>query len=58
MNTLFTEHTKRDEVTDEFRAQAIECHKIAERHSELIKEQYEALARQWLILAAQRTRPV
>jgi hypothetical protein len=64
MNILFTERwqlTKRwhrKEVADEFEAQAVECHEIAERHCDLIKEQYEALARQWLIIAAQRMRTV
>jgi hypothetical protein len=58
MNTHFTERWQRNEGTDEFRTQAIECHQIAERHCELIKEQYEALARQCLILAAQRIRIV
>jgi hypothetical protein len=55
MNTIFTERWQRNDA-DEFRAKAIECRQIAERHSDLIKEQYEALARQWLIIAAQRTR--
>jgi hypothetical protein len=58
MNTLFTERSQRNEVADEFRTQAIECYQIAERHCDLIKEQYEALARQCLILAAQRIRTV
>jgi hypothetical protein len=58
MNTLFTERSQRNEVADEFRTQAIECYQIAERHYDLIKEQYEALARQCLILAAQRIRTV
>jgi len=56
MNTHFTERLQRNEVADECRAQAIECNQIAERNVELIKEQYEALARQWLIVAAQRIR--
>ena len=58
MNTFFTEHWQRNEVADGLRAQAIECHQIAERHCDLIKEQYEALARQCLIIAAQRIRTV
>ena len=58
MNTLFTERWRRDDGADEFRAHAAECHEIAERQCDLIKEQYEALARQWLIIAAQRTRTV
>jgi hypothetical protein len=58
MNTLFTERWQRSDVTDDFRIQAAECQEIAERHGDLIKEQYEALARQWLILAAQRMRTV
>jgi hypothetical protein len=58
MNTLFTERWQRDELADEFRTQAIECHQIAELHCDSIKEQYEALARQCLILAAQRIRTV
>ena len=62
MNTHFTERwqfTKRwqrNEVADECEAHAVECHEIAECHGDLIKEQYEALARQWLIIAAQRMR--
>jgi hypothetical protein len=55
MNTIFTERWQRNDA-DEFQANAVECHEIAERHSDLIKEQYEALARQWLIIAAQRMR--
>jgi hypothetical protein len=34
--------------SDEFRANTVERKEIAERHGERIKEQYEALARQWL----------
>jgi len=49
---------RRNELADELQTQAVECHEIAERHSDLIKEQYEALARQSLILAAQRNRTV
>ena len=58
MNTLSTERLQRNEVADEFRTQAIECHQIAELYYDSIKEQYEALARQCLILAAQRIRTV
>ena len=56
MNTLLTERWQRNEFADEFRTQAADCQEIAERHCDLIKEQYEALARQWLIIAAQRMR--
>jgi vacuolar-type H+-ATPase subunit D/Vma8 len=49
---------RRNELADELQAHAVECHEIAERHSDLIKEQYEALAQQSLILAAQRIRTV
>jgi hypothetical protein len=58
MNTLFMKRRQRDAVADEFRARTAECCEIAERHGDLIKEQYEALARQWPILAAQRIRTV
>jgi hypothetical protein len=58
MNTLFTERWHRNDVAHDFRTQAAECQEIAERHDDLIKEQYEALARQWLIIAAQRMRTV
>jgi len=58
MNTLFMKRRQRDAIADEFRARAGECREIAERHGDLIKEQYEALARQWPILAAQRIRTV
>jgi hypothetical protein len=54
----FTKRWRRNEVSDEFEAQAVECRKIAERNGDLIKDQYEALARQCLIIAAQRTRTV
>jgi hypothetical protein len=37
---------------EEYRAQAAECQEIAEGWSGLVREQYEQLARQWLILAA------
>jgi hypothetical protein len=39
--------------SEEFRAHAAECHEIAACWSGLIKEQYEALARQWLVVAEQ-----
>ena len=55
MNTIFTQCLQRDDA-DKFRAKAVECHEIAEQHSGLIKEQYEALARQWLMIAQQRLR--
>ena len=55
MNTIFTERWQRNDA-DKFRAKAVECSEIAERHSDLIKEQYEALARQWLMIAEQRLR--
>ena len=35
----------------EYRAHAAECQGIADRWSDLAKEQYEELARQWLVLA-------
>ena len=56
MNTHFTERWQRKEIADECRAQAIECNQIAERHYEVVKEQYGALTCQWLIVAAQRIR--
>jgi hypothetical protein len=37
--------------SDEFRAQAEECRKLASSVGGLIKRQYEELARQWLELA-------
>jgi hypothetical protein len=57
MKTFFTECSQRNTfaaivaaltASDEFRTQAVECQKIAERHGDPIKEQYEARARQWL----------
>jgi hypothetical protein len=53
MNTFFMPRRQRNEVADELRIQAIECRDIAQRHCDLMKEQYEALARQCLIIAAQ-----
>jgi hypothetical protein len=58
MNTFFTERCQRNDAVGEFQAHAAECHEIAERQCDLIKEQYEALSRQWLIIAAQRMRTV
>ena len=55
LNALFTHRQQRNV---DFRKHAAECLEIAARHGELIKEQYEELARQWLIIAAQRTRTV
>jgi hypothetical protein len=37
---------------EDYRAQAAECQEIADGWSGLVREQYEQLARQWLILAA------
>jgi hypothetical protein len=57
--TPFTDRWRlRNELADTLHAHAVECHEIAERNCDLIKEQYEALARQWLIITAQRTRTV
>jgi hypothetical protein len=39
--------------SEEFHAQAEECQGLADRYGDLIKCQYEQLARQWLFLAAQ-----
>jgi hypothetical protein len=36
---------------DEFRANALECQKLADFFGGLIRRQYEELARQWLELA-------
>jgi len=60
MNTMNALHPERPrhEIADRSMSEAIECRQIAERHSEAIKEQYEALARQWLMIAAQRNRTV
>jgi hypothetical protein len=38
---------------EEYREHAAECHEIANRWSDLIKDQYEGLACQWLMLAKQ-----
>jgi hypothetical protein len=37
----------------DYRARAAECQRVADRQDELIKRQYEELARQWLVLAEQ-----
>jgi 23S rRNA-/tRNA-specific pseudouridylate synthase len=39
--------------SEQFRAHAAECNQIAEHYSDSIREQYEALARQWLVVAEQ-----
>src|SRR5262245_12008666 len=54
----FAKRWQRKEVADDFEAKATEIRKIAECNGDLIKDQYEALARQCLIIAAQRTRTV
>ena len=41
---------------EEYRAQATECLEIANRWPDLIKDQYEQLARQWLVVAEQSER--
>jgi hypothetical protein len=51
MKTLVTERWQRNELAEEFRTHAVECQEIAELHCDLIREQYEALARQWLAVA-------
>jgi hypothetical protein len=51
-----TKRWQRKEAADEFESHAAECREIAQRHGDLVKEQYEALARQWLIIAEQRAR--
>ena len=48
MKTLVTSLVGRSE---EYRAQAAECQGIANRYPDLIKQQYEDLARQWRALA-------
>ena len=53
MKKFFAPRRQTDDVADEFRTQAVECYEIADRHHDLMKEQYEALARQCLMLAAQ-----
>jgi hypothetical protein len=52
MRTLVTERLQRNEFADECRTHSVECQEIAEFHGGLIKEQYEALSRQWLAVAA------
>jgi hypothetical protein len=42
--------------SDEFRAQASQCQRLANQFDGLIRCQYEALARQWLTLAEQAER--
>lgn len=37
----------------EYRSYAVECQEIADLWPDLIKQQYEGLARQWLVLAEQ-----
>jgi hypothetical protein len=44
-------HSRRDGRSQEFRSYARESQEIADRWPGLIKQQYEALARQWLMLA-------
>jgi hypothetical protein len=59
MKTLFTECSQRNFFgaivtalstarSGEIRIHAVECQEVAERHGDLIKEQYAAVARQWL----------
>ena len=43
--------------SEEYREHAAECQEIANHWSDLVKQQYEELARQWLILAKQAERP-
>jgi hypothetical protein len=38
---------------EEYREHATECQEIADHWSDLVKQQYEELARQWLTLARQ-----
>jgi hypothetical protein len=71
MNTLITALWQRHKVTvrtaaaptmdrsqsREYRAQAAECQQVANRWpDDLVKEQYEELARQWRVLAAHAER--
>jgi hypothetical protein len=42
--------------SDEFRAQASECQRLAKQFDGLIRCQYEALAQQWLKVAEQAQR--
>jgi hypothetical protein len=42
--------------SDQFRAQAAECHKLASRCRDLTKTRYEELAQQWLELAERAER--
>jgi hypothetical protein len=56
MKTLFTTRSQRNNFvaalptarSDKLWTNTVECQKIAERHGELIKEQYKLLAGQWL----------
>jgi hypothetical protein len=48
--------TTRQSRSAEYRAQAAECLEIANRWPDLIKDQYELLARQWLVVAEQSER--
>jgi hypothetical protein len=52
--TLLTAGQSRSE---ECRKQAVECLEIADHWSDLVKDQYEELARQWLMLAKRADRP-
>jgi hypothetical protein len=52
--TLLTADQSRFE---EYREHAAECQEIASHWSDLAKQQYEELARQWLMLAEQVERP-
>ncbi len=42
---------------EEYREHAAECQEIVNHWSDLVKQQYEELARQWLMLAKQIERP-
>ena len=44
--------------SEEYRARAAECHRLADRWSGLIKRQYEDLARVWLTVAELAERKV